>query len=112
MKRVVHVSDGASRRGGGMFESMRGICGSLAAGERWRPAIVALQDGDSPKDAHAWEGIPLSLVVGGRLEKLVGREFVRTIEANQPTVVHLHGIWGPASRVAWRLTAGSGSPRS
>lgn len=110
MKHVVHVSDSASRLAGGMFESVRGLCRSLAAGDRWRPAMVAAQDPHAEQDAAAWDGIPLDVVPGGKLDRLIGTRILRSIEASAPEIIHLHGVWGPASRAAWRLTARHGGP--
>jgi poly(glycerol-phosphate) alpha-glucosyltransferase len=110
MKHVVHVSDSASRLAGGMFESVRGLCRSLAAGDRWRPAMVAAQDPHAEQDAAAWDGIPLDVVPGGKLDRLIGTRILRSIEASAPEIIHLHGVWGPASRAAWRLTARRGGP--
>jgi len=111
MKHVVHVSDSASRLAGGMFESVRGLCRSLCADDRWQPYMAAVEDLRAEQDAAAWDGIPLDIVPGSRLDRLIGTRLLRSIEASAPEIIHLHGVWGPASRAVWRLTARHDAPR-
>ena len=106
MKKVVQISDSASRLGGGIPESIRGLCRGLTATGRWRPVMVAQSDPFSKADALAWGDTPLDVVVQEPFD-LLGTCFVHAAEARSPHVLHLHGIWGPASRGAWRLVRNS-----
>lgn len=102
MNKVVQISDSASRLGGGIPESIRGLCRGLFATGRWQPVMVGQFDAFSLADAPAWEGTPLDVVAGNRLDWL-GNGFVRAARARSPDILHLHGIWGSASRGAWVL---------
>src|SRR5579863_9028688 len=111
MNGVAHLSDSASRLAGGMFESIRGLCGSLVTGGRWQPTMFAAKDQSIEQDIAAWDGIPLDLAERGLRHGFLAHRIARSIEAHAPEIVHLHGLWGPASRAALRLTDGHGGPR-
>jgi glycosyltransferase involved in cell wall biosynthesis len=111
MRGVAHLSDSASRLAGGMFESIRGLCGSLVTGGRWQPAMFAAKDPSIEQDLTAWMGIPLDVATRGLRGGFLSHRIARSIEEYAPKIVHLHGLWGPASRAALRLTAGQGRPR-
>lgn len=102
MRTVVQISDSASRLAGGMFESVRGLCRGLSATGRWLPVMVGQHDTFSKADAPAWGDTPLEIIARGRFD-LPGTGLARVVEAKSPEVLHLHGIWGPATRGAWRL---------
>ncbi len=111
MKGVAHLSDSASRLAGGMFESIRGLCGSLVIGGRWQPAMFAAKDTLIEQDFAVWDGIPLDVAARGLRGGFLAHRIARSIEAHAPEIVHLHGLWGPASRAALRLAGGHARPR-
>ena len=111
MKGVAHLSDSASRHAGGMFESIRGLCGSLVTGGRWQPAMFAAKDTSIEQDFAVWDEIPLDVAARGLRGGFLAPRIARSIEAHAPEIVHLHGLWGPASRAALRLAAGHARPR-
>jgi glycosyltransferase involved in cell wall biosynthesis len=102
MNMVVHMSDSASRLGGGIYESIRGLCRGLSSTGRWRPAMVGQLDAFSSTDAPMWGDTPLEVVARGRLDFL-GTSLVRAVKSRSPGILHLHGIWGASSRAAWLL---------
>ena len=105
MKRAAHFSDSASRLAGGMFVSVRGLCRSLATEGRWQPKMFAAQDAYTQQDCAVWNGIPLEIAARGLRGGLVGPLIAKSVEAYSPEIIHLHGLWGPASRAAGRLIA-------
>ena len=54
MNKVVQISDSASRLGGGIPESIRGLCRGLSSSGRWEPVMVAQFDAFCPADTPAW----------------------------------------------------------
>ena len=97
MRRVVHVTDSASRLAGGMFESVRGLCDGIASSESWLPSVIALEDAYSESDRALWE-TALRLIRPSRFGAIdSARVMAAAIRNESPSVVHLHGIWGVAS---------------
>ena len=111
MKGVAHLSDSASRLAGGMFESIRGLCGSLVIDGRWQPAMFAAKDTSIEQDFAVWDGIPLDVAARGLRGGFLAHRIASSIEAYAPEIIHLHGVWGPASRAALRLTSGQRFPK-
>jgi glycosyltransferase involved in cell wall biosynthesis len=64
--------------------------------------MVAQSDAFCLADTPAWGDTPLDVVAQGRLD-LFGEGFARAADARSPDILHLHGIWGAASRGAWSL---------
>src|SRR5262245_18364102 len=72
--------------------------------------MVEAKDPHAGQDAAAWDGIPLDVVPGGKLDRITGTPILRSIEASAPDIIHLHGLWGPATRAAWRVIARHDGP--
>jgi glycosyltransferase involved in cell wall biosynthesis len=96
MRTVLHVTDSASRLAGGMFESVRGLCKGEGTTKGWISSVVALEDAYSDVDRALWTE-PLRLIPPSRFGAIgATRKIAEAIRAASPTIVHLHGIWGPA----------------
>lgn len=97
---AVHLSDSASRQAGGIFESVRGLCDGLQRSTNWRAAVVAGEDEFLESDRCHWGDVPLHTAAGplGRLSAVPG--MARMARDLAPQMVHLNGLWGPASIAA------------
>ncbi len=97
--RIVHLSDSTSRLGGGVYEAMLGLSTALAArGDSCVSAISAMDD-RSLLDLATWGQIPVTqIATDGVLDLLTGRRFGAALGNDKPDLIHLHGIWGIASR--------------
>ena len=73
--------------------------------------MFAAKDTSIEQDFTAWNGIPLDVAPRGIRGGFLSHRIARSIEEHAPKIVHLHGLWGPASRAALRSTAGQGRPR-
>ncbi|MDF2116071.1 glycosyltransferase [Roseiarcaceae bacterium H3SJ34-1] len=101
MKKVVHITDSASRLAGGMFESVRGMSRGIEATGTWQTSVIANEDRYSAEDKAAWGNASLDFVKRSRLGSFGSSWAMSKLCAeNFPDVVHLHGIWGPASLAA------------
>lgn len=98
MTRVAHVTDSISRRAGGMFESVRGLCSALNVGDTVRAEVFAAEDEFTKVDKSVWNGVPTHVASTGmgRFSQSIG--IFRELHASTFDLVHLQGIWGPASR--------------
>jgi len=103
--RVVHALDTISMLGGGVAEAVRGLCLALVAkGADVR--VVAGRDVRSEEDLPRWAGVPVTLVEPrGKIDALTGASFAAAVRAAAPELLHIHGVWGPASRASVRLLA-------
>jgi glycosyltransferase involved in cell wall biosynthesis len=111
MIRVTHLTDSVSRRAGGMFESVRGLCSALNASGRIRAVACAGEDEFTATDIKVWQGVPLQIAPpkAGFVGKAVG--IYRTIEATPAELFHLQGIWSSSSlALAARQIAESRTP--
>jgi glycosyltransferase involved in cell wall biosynthesis len=97
MKKVVYVTDRASRFAGGLFESVRGLCKGVATVGSWDWSVLAFADTYSESDRTVW-GKHLRLVQPSRYGPIgSARVMLATIRDESPDIVHLHDIWGPAT---------------
>ena len=111
MKSVVHITDSASRLAGGMFESVRGMSRSIEATGRWQTSTIAFEDRHSTEDRSAWPVASLDIVkrsIFGAFGS--SRSMSKLCADRRPDVVHLHGIWGPASLAARYISNKSPRP--
>ncbi len=96
---MLHVTDYASRQNGGVFESLAGLCEGLTADGRWSVSVSAIGDPHAPVDNVAFKGTSVLIAEPGLHPLVTGANTLsRIIGSVQPDVIHLHGVWGPASR--------------
>ena len=97
--RIAYLSDSTSRLGGGLYEAMLGLSTALADQGDSRVSAISASDDRSALDRPAWGEIPVTHVVtNGIADLLTGRRLGPALDAAKPDIVHLHGIWGIASR--------------
>jgi poly(glycerol-phosphate) alpha-glucosyltransferase len=108
--KIVHVVDTASRLAGGMFESVKGLARAmLVDGEQ--VSVIAGLDQWSQTDRATWAPVPLIEVpVAGFGDKILARSMIAALDAANPDVVHLHGIWGVGARATAAWTRRTGRP--
>ncbi|MDX2306641.1 MAG: glycosyltransferase [Hyphomicrobium sp.] len=94
--RVLHLIDNASRRAGGVFESVRGLTSALQA-LGLDPLVVAPDDPDVARDRAAWGDVAVHVVPGAGAS---GVRIAAAALARDPDLIHVHGVWGPACRAA------------
>lgn len=112
MIRAAHVMDSMSRRGGGLFVSVRGLCSTLNGLGRIRAEVFA---GDAEifasenefrnVDERTWNRLPTHIApTAGHLGRSIG--IYRNLRASTFDLIHLHGIWGVASRsiALWKMS--------
>ena len=111
MRSVVHLTDSASRLAGGMFESVRGMSRGIEATGRWQTSTVAFEDRHSTEDRSAWGDASLDIVKPSTFGAFGSiRSMSKLCADRRPDVVHLHGIWGPASLAARYISGKSPRP--
>lgn len=97
--RIAYLSDSTSRLGGGLYEAMLGLSTALAHQGGSQVSAISASDDRSALDRPAWGEIPVTHVVtDGIVDLLTGRRLGPALDAAKPDLVHLHGIWGIASR--------------
>ena len=98
-KHAVHLGDSISRLGGGLFESVRGLCRHVQGDAGWRSSMIAPTDRQSGADTTAWGKVPLRLIgCDAGMPLFRSHRLARATVEAAPDLVHLHGIWGVASR--------------
>jgi len=99
MPRILQLTDSISRLGGGVTESLRGLTRELARAGTMEIDLAATEDAATAEDranfSHlAPQTFPIQTI--GPLK--LSRELSRFVGEFRPSVIHLHGVWGPASR--------------
>jgi glycosyltransferase involved in cell wall biosynthesis len=108
---VVHITDSASRLAGGISESMRGLTTSIEQSGRWRNSILAIEDRASNEDRSSWGVQSLDFVKRSAVGPFGSSWAIRKHVAHiAPDIVHLHGIWGPASLAARYICSQKSKP--
>jgi len=97
--RIAYLSDSTSRLGGGVYQAMLGLGSALDEQGECRVSAISATDDRSSLDIATWGQIPVTHVTtSGPLDLLTGRRFEAALGVARPDLVHLHGIWGIASR--------------
>jgi len=107
---VTVLTTSVSPQAGGMFFSSR-LPANIMAARGHSPSVVALEDDQRAQATAAWSVDSLRLVRprGPRGFLSVG-QLVDAVRATAPDVVHLRGIWSPATWAAYRWQAASAGP--
>ncbi len=111
--RVLQLTDSISRRGGGVAESLRGLTQGLVAsgGNGFECELAATEDASTAEDRihfhHLSEVMTFPIHGFGPLKW--SPNLTRHLAGTSASVIHLHGVWGPASR-ALAATSASAPP--
>src|SRR5262245_48064089 len=102
--RVVHVTDSMSRLAGGMFESVKGLCRGLTEQEEVSLAVHSGKDAFSTVDLDSWGAIEVKFCAMNGYNFVAGTALGKVLLREKIDILHLHGIWGIASRAVayWR----------
>jgi glycosyltransferase involved in cell wall biosynthesis len=97
MIRAAHVTDSISRRAGGLFETVRGLCSTLNTFGEIQAEVFAGEDEFTNLDKNAWNGVPTHIAptTMGPIGQSIG--IYRRLQSSPFDLAHLHGIWGIAS---------------
>ena len=105
---AAHVTDSVSRLAGGMFESVRGLTRGIDTVEGWRATTFSMHDSQTSEDLTDWKGLDVVLSPRSRFVPLVGaRAISQQVLAARPTIVHIHGVWGPGSVAGMGVVRGN-----
>ncbi|MBN8920739.1 MAG: glycosyltransferase [Rhizobiales bacterium] len=99
MIKVTEMTEFASRRAAGLFESVRGLSSALQREGLAEVRIVTQRDAFSDLDRPGWGNVDLEYVVpGGRLRWLTGGDMADAFLRAPADVVHVHSLWTCAER--------------
>jgi poly(glycerol-phosphate) alpha-glucosyltransferase len=92
--KLLLLTASVSRRAGGVFDAVRNLAGSLRADVDHPVQVFSLQDRDTEADRGAWGDVPVrTFEVAGPAAFGFAPGLKRAIEAAQPGLVHVHGLW-------------------
>jgi poly(glycerol-phosphate) alpha-glucosyltransferase len=94
--RVIHYTPTLSRSAGGLFASVPGLCGGLAA-SGVEIAVIGGADEYFATDRAAWRDLALFPHTLGRLRYGLSPTVFDMLRALRPDVLHLHGVWAASS---------------
>lgn len=99
--RVTQLTEFASRRAAGLFESVRGLSSALQSNGLADVRVVARRDEFSDLDRLVWGGVDLVHVeIRNRLRVVTGRDMSDECLRAPFDVLHVHGLWGCSERAA------------
>jgi poly(glycerol-phosphate) alpha-glucosyltransferase len=100
--RVLQLTDTISRRGGGVAESLRGLTQGLvaAAGGELELEVASTEDASTSEDRVHFNhvGHLKTFPVQGAGPLKWSPALTKHLAETSASVIHLHGVWGPASR--------------
>lgn len=92
--KVLLLTASVSRRAGGVFDAVRNLAGSLRANVDYPVQVFGLHDRDTEADRGAWGDVPVrTFDVAGPAAFGFAPGLERALEAAQPGIVHVHGLW-------------------
>jgi len=108
--RVVALSNSLSRRGGGLFWSVRGLASGLKCAG-CEVFVLAPEDADTEHDLSAWGATAVrALPVCGPASFGFTPDLLGTMENFKPDILHVNGMWKYEAVAAFRWKRRSGSP--
>ncbi len=92
--KIIYLTDFLSRAGGGLFEAVRGLAQAIDEQQQYSPAVLGLYEPGYEADRAAWRGIEAKAfkVVGPRAFGY-SPALSHFLRANEPDLVHVHGLW-------------------
>lgn len=104
--KLVFLADSVSRRAGGVFEANRQLAVTLQAlGDDVR--VLGVADESTEADRAAWSPVPVAVASAFGPRRLgFAPRLAPLLQSQDPEIVHSHGLWTYASRVAlhWHRT--------
>jgi len=108
---AIHVTHSVSRLAGGLFESVRHLSQSIRLAGGVRLKVLGLADGRASEDIKCWEPLDVEMFpVFGPEGFGYAPGLVRELKANEPQLIHLHGLWKHSAFATWRWGQGTGRP--
>ncbi len=88
---------------GGIFDAMRNLTIATAAENRYLPIVFGVNDRYTERDLPLWENIATNtfMVRGPRIFGYAPG-LANAVEASNPDILHIHGIWMYPSLVSLR----------
>ena len=106
-RRLTLLTGGLSSAAGGLFESLRNLAAAIKNENQYAPTVVGLRDADTGRDAPLWGEVDVKAldVLGPRLFGYAPK-LGRTLELDDPQILHVHGLWLYSSAAAIRWSRG------
>ena len=97
------LTSSVSRHGGGVFDAVRNLAKSLRDNVGYHVQVFGLHDRDTDTDRTAWGDVPVRpFDVAGPAAFGFAPGLERALEAAQPEIIHVHGLWMYPSVVSLR----------
>ncbi len=110
-KKILMLTAWASRRNGGIFESLRRQCRALVDDGRFEVEVLAARDRHFEADLPRWEGVPVRGLPHRGPEFLgFAPGLLKAMLESGADLLHLQGLWGTHSWAAHRWKRATGRP--
>ena len=91
---IAFLTCSVSWHGGGVFDAVRNLAGSLRDNVDYPVQVFGLHDRDTEADRSAWGDVPVrTFDVAGPEAFGFAPGLERALEAAQPRIIHVHGLW-------------------
>lgn len=112
--KAITLTPWVSRRGGGLFESVRGLTNAVADVGKCTVEVLALKDRFTDEDVGVWSPTPVTTFdIEGPQDFGYSRHLVPALAqsaCSEQSVVHVHGVWMYPTTVASRVNRMHGIP--
>jgi poly(glycerol-phosphate) alpha-glucosyltransferase len=106
-KRLTFLTGSISHRAGALFERVRNLAIAVKKENRYLPSVIRLWNSETDRDRSLWGDIKTeALSVRGPSGFGYAPNLARTLELNDPHIIHVHGLWMYPS-VAWSTALAS-----
>jgi glycosyltransferase involved in cell wall biosynthesis len=102
-KKVSILTGSISHAGGGIFDSVRNLAIAIKKENRYLPTVAGLRDSETDRDRPLWEDLKTEAFdIRGPRGFGYAPELERTLELNNPDILHVHALWMYSSVAAIR----------
>ena len=109
--KTVHLSLSVSRRGGGLFDSVRGLAQSLQLHQGVGTEVIGLSDGFTEADISLWDPVRVKTYpVLGPHKFGYSPQILRHLFKAEAELVHVHGLWTYISVASLKWSIRTGNP--